>query len=453
MPKTLGMICFFALPLTASAALADGDSLVLYGEPTSYTDVVDAFDGEDPFDLNVRLQFRRSMTTGTIQREVNDGTTADGRGSASWVNIANHERVRNILDVGLDVGIFHDLAIFARLPVVLSDDRSLEPASGRTAASISEDLQVTEPGGTATPLFDVPFVSPTRSGLDYVAVGAAWSIFNQYRDRHLPTWLLMVEGRFGVGSVLKPCVKESVDGSGVRCRDGQSPGISEGINTIRVETRASKRFRYYEPYGGISFEASWPGIGASNFEPGGDLPGFTKSSPPWRTEVVAGMAVIPWEERERYQRFVFDGRLFGGFVSEGRGYSPLFDALGTSDNEYFSGVNRECADCTREVPYTGTSVMESHGRFGGEVAVEVQAAKYVRFRLSSRFTWDLPYAITFTDPCNPDVNASPDDPRIGGCNEGILNPNSRAVVDSPGSRFRLDGDFTVDLAATAIAQF
>ena len=44
-----------------------------------------------------------------------------------------------------------------------------------------------------------------------------------------------------------------------------------------------------------------------------------------------GLNVIPWEIRDQFQRVTIDFRFTGTYRSEGRDYSELFDALGSSD--------------------------------------------------------------------------------------------------------------------------
>ena len=82
------------------------------------------------------------------------------------------------------------------MPIILSDDRSLSAVSGTPAGILDADDRTNPMDPAPPPLFNVPFTSPTRSGLDYIAAGFAWSIFNQNRDPSVPTWVIMAEGRF-----------------------------------------------------------------------------------------------------------------------------------------------------------------------------------------------------------------------------------------------------------------
>lgn len=433
--------------LVPSGAAAQSE-LRLFGEPTSYTDVIDALDGEDPFDLNVTIGYRRSQTSADIQRESNRDEARDARASANYVDIAEHNRLVNTLELGLDVGIYHDLAFYGRVPIVLSDDRRLSSPDGRTATDANTDLRVMLPDGTPSQLFTVPFESPTRSGIGHIELGLAWAIFNQHRDPEYPTWVIMAEGHLGVGEEMAPCE------AGTDC-DG---GISRGTHALRLETRASHRFRYIEPYAGLAFHVEFPAGAEKAFEPGGELAGFMNTLPPRVGEFTVGMAVIPWEQRARWQRFVIDLRLQGAYISEGHSYSPLYDALGTSDSPYLTMPSNECADPSsspdcRPVEFTGLTDTQSHGRIGGRVALEMQAARYVHFELGAGLFYTSPYLATFADACNPNISPDDGDLRKGTCRSGIINPHHRSVIDLPGNRFRVDSALTFDFFASATAQF
>ncbi len=436
-------------------AFAQDDALVLMSEPTSYTYVVDAADEHDPFDLNLSIGFARSITTGNIAREV--AGTGVRPGEPSYSNIAQHRRLANMLMLGMEVGVYRDVMIYARLPLVLSDERSLRAASS--------------PGMPLSDLpFSVPFNSPTRSGIDYLVLGAAWSITNQARMPSYPTWVLMLEGRFGIGVPLHACSTETIPGASGACRgeyganDAQQfvsdPGISGGTNALRIETRVSRRMGYVEPYLGFAFQQEFLASAEKYFSPGGELPGVVHRRPPVMGEMTAGLSVIPWEQRAHYQRFTFDLRGQFAYISAGRDYSPLFDALGVSQDSALTSPNYEVSDGSPADPSLrrsynyGITDTQAHARLGARAALEMQAARYVRFTLGVSLFYNTPYLISGADPCNPNsLPADADDRRVGSCSSGILNPSYRPSIDTPGRRFRLDGDFTISFDAMLTAQF
>jgi hypothetical protein len=460
-----------ALGAAPSPARADDVELQLMSEPTSFTDVIDAFDDRDPFDVNITIGFLRTWEFGRVQRERNDPEAATGRMSQHWHDVADWNHEVNQLLLGLDVGIFRDLAIYSRLPVILSDDRTLTAVSGLDPIDLSDRVD-------RMPYFslDAPFRSPTRSGVDYLAAGLAWSILNQHRDRNVPTWVVMVEGRFNLGEPMHACnpsgeclgsqvfrdpmdPNNPMNGRVVRAGD---PGVGRGTNGLRLEMRSSYRYEFIEPYAGLAFQIEWPGSGDRYFLPSGSLAGFINQRPPILGRLTVGLAVIPWEDRQHWQRFSVDLRFTGDYISEGRDYSPLFDALGSSTHPALAYPTLEGqpdmvrgTEGLRAVSFYGLTDTELHARLGFHVLVEVQAARYVRFGVSGSVYHSTPYIITFADACNPNVDAPPggDERLVGTCRSGIINPHHRPTIDLPGQRFRMEGVTQVDLAITATAQF
>lgn len=471
-----GLVGVLAVP-AIGVAQSDGE-LRLMREPHSYVDVVDAFDDDDPFDLNVTVGFSHRREWGTIQRERGTFMLQPGedpnRLSRLWANVATHEHTQNLLNLGLEVGIFRDLALYGSMPLILSDDRRLTAIGDPSGLLQADDSLPGDPmEREIPPLFSLndPFRAPTRFGLDYIAAGLAWSIMNQNRDRELPTWVLMIEGRFNVGDPLAACQQAP---GGAQCRRwnetagggwsfddaGTSGGMTRGTNALRIETRASWRTRYVEPYAGLMFQIEWAANAERFFLPAGNLSGFINDRPPILGELTGGIAIHPWENRGDWQRFTIDLRFHGRYVSEGHAYSPLFDALGTSQNRYLTSPNlegdpsRDPSAALRQVPFFGLTDVQSHAELGLNVGLEVRAARYVRFGLGAALWYIQPYVITFADACNANVDNVPmEDPRRGTCRDGIINPHHRPVLDLPGQRFRVDEQIRLDVQVSATAQF
>lgn len=480
-----GILAVSAVLIGAPArvlAQDDGD-LVLMREPHSYVDVADAADDDDPFDLNLTVGFRNEYSYGNIQRESQTPVSGDPhRAAQNWVDIAHQTHSRNILDLGLQIGIFRDLMIYGAMPIILSDDRRLGQVAGSAVnpadhlrgplvdadGDLVDDLNGLTADGQ-DPLFSVPFNSPTRSGLDYIAAGLAWSIFNQNRERELPTWVLMLEGRFNVGDPLVAC--NGTSGS-PNCRNwsqaagggpwtpadgGGDAGETRGTNAFRVETRASWRAGYVEPFFGLLFQAEWAGSAERFYLPAGNLNGIVNERPPLLGQFTGGLAIIPWENRAGFQRFAIDLRMMGKYVSEGREYSPLFDALGTSQNRYLTNPNLEGTPGTgglRTVPFFGLTDVAPHAELGAHLGVEMRAARFVRFQLMGDLWYVQPYIITYADACNPNFTApTTDDPRRGTCRRGIINPNHRPVIDLPGQNFRADEQVRIQIQFNVTGMF
>lgn len=476
------LLCSCVLVLAAPVALGQDHHLTLMGESTTFTDVADAADDEDPFDLNITAQFVRTMGSGGIQREVSGdpGITTPGGvapGAIHYVDIATASQTTNILQLGLEVGLWHDLHLYGRLPITLSDDRSLKRVSGLVSGGeLERDLG-----------FNPSFTSPTRSGLDHLVLGAGWGISNQFRNPAWPTWILLVEGHIGIGSALHPCSASSTFDGGITeaggCRGlyddatgaaswDKNAGSSRGYNGFRVETRVSRRYRYFEPYTSIAFQIDFPDSAGKLFASSGNLAGMERTIPPILGEANFGVAVIPWEHRARYQRFVIDFRGNFAFMSEGLDYSPLYDALGTSHDTRLTdpscewqtdapGMPHACTPGVAGIPmvglmnwFYGVTDVQQHVRIGGRVNIEMQAAKYVRFGIGAGLYWNSPYLVTFSDACNPNTSGTPDDRRVGACNGNTFhNPTYRDAIDLSGRRFRVDSWISFDLMASVTAMF
>ena len=419
---------------------ADDGDLRLHSEPIDYTDVADALDGEDLFDLNVRLGFESVRTVGDLQREV-----FREEGGVALAKVGRFEHVRNRLILGLDVGVHRDLALLVKVPLVLSDDRSVRAGFD----SSIEGNPLVSPGtnGNET-VFSVPFNSPSRSGVEELRLGAAYSISNQFRAPHFPTWVLIAEGVLALGPPMRACLSEEpTSEEQERCVAGDDPGISRGVNGFRVESRVSRRIHQFEPYGGLALEATWPGTGAKLFEPGLGSQGFGRAVPPREVSATGGVAFIPWEHRARSQRLTLDFRGVAEYFTAGHGYSPVFDALGTSSHASLRSLNRGCPTCASDVEFVGLTDMQSRSRLSGRLGVEVQAARYVRFILTGALLYSTPYFITFAEPC---ASVSGE---TGSCPSLQRDPHYRAVIDAPGNRFRMGRQLGMDVSAAAMAQF
>ena len=174
--------------LAASAASADEPRLAgeprLLLEPTELTRVVDAFDDGNDFDLHLSLGYRHTSKQAYIYRDAalgNQDATREYSSNAT-VPVARSKETINRLETRADIGLYHDVALVVRMPIVLSNDRQLRSLEG--SGSRQQTLLA---GAEGEQLFSLPFDSPTRSGIEYLAVGFDLGIANQYRDRSLPT--------------------------------------------------------------------------------------------------------------------------------------------------------------------------------------------------------------------------------------------------------------------------
>ena len=475
-------------------------------EPAEVTQVVDAFDEGDPFDLHLTLGYQHSWKQAKIRREttIHQPGLSYGSYTSDDLNVAEFSQGTSRLNIRADVGVYRDIALILRMPVILSDQQELRGLDG------SQDQQsLVLAGYPGEQLFSLPFRSPERSGVEYFAVGLDFAIFNQYRDPTKPTWVWGFEGRFNVSEPMHACNDDPSSGeercaypsdvnrNGVSGEDlltagedsaagplegpnfsgGRDAGVSRGVTALEVHSLMSRRIKYIEPYGGFRALFEFP-VDSSDYG-AVDLEGSLVNHPPLRGTLFFGLSVIPWEIRDRFQRVTIDARFEGSYVSEGRDYSELFDALGSSAarsmrtptyaryqanpdyDEDVEGSAPSVADLAHKVYFTGLTDVQQHGVYRLSSQFTWQAGEYVKFNLGAAYGFTQSHFITFDQACNPDFQGDRD--RAGHCISpsasgsqsvtGIPNPNYRAVINMPGRRFKVDDTVQIDGWVNATVMF
>jgi hypothetical protein len=135
-------------------------------------------------------------------------------------------------------------------------------------------------------------------------------------------------------------------------------------------------------------------------------------------------------------------RGFASYVSAGRDYSQLFDALGTSHDPQLTAAYPSGGG---PVAFNGLTNVASHSRMSAEVALATQAARYIRFRLGVVLSHVTSHLLTDAAPCSVDGE--------GTCGAQSANLLYRPVIDMPGQRFLRAADLGYDLFANATGQF
>jgi hypothetical protein len=478
----------------ATSPRARADEPIAAGEPRvmretgEITTVIDAFDDDDPFDANLVLGFRQSWKHASIRREtaLSQPGLSTGGFVAQTENVASYTQSTSTLDLGADIGLFRDLALSVRLPLILSDARELTDLDG---SSNVQSTRLADPVN-GQQLFAVPFKSPARSGFDWFSVALNYAIMNQQRDETAPTWVIGAEGRFAIGARLHACNDAGVQigGQTVRCPDPEhpgvdrDPGISRGMNAVVAHTVFSRRYGHVEPYSGFRFLAEFPQSN-SDFGSASGLQGSLVNHPPLQGTFFLGLEIVPWERREQFQRLLADLRVKGTYVSPGREYTELFDALGSSQapslrtpnpgawhtnpNVASDPSHPSVADPSAQpVFFTGITDQQAYGSFTASGEVTWQAGEYIKFAGGVALTYQQSHLITSADACNPDfrgdltaagpcrsVGNDPASGRQAMSATGIPNPNHRAVIDLPGRRFAADDTTIVDLWLRGIVMF
>jgi hypothetical protein len=254
--------------------------------------------------------------------------------------------------------------------------------------------------------------------------------------------------------------------------------VGRGVTGLELHTFLSRRIKYIEPYAG--FKALFEFQNSSSDYGQVDLKGSLVNHPPLRGTMILGINVMPWEIRDQFQRIGLDFRFTGTYVSEGRDYSELFDALGSSDAPSLRKPNyaeyrhnpafdqdptqaRSVVDeDSRRVYFTGLTDVQQHGVYTLSATFTWQAGEFVKFNVGGGYTVEQGHLLSFDQACNPDF--ADDIDKAGPCRSaassgsmvkasGIPNPNYRKVINDPGHRFKVDDSSQIDAWINATVMF
>jgi hypothetical protein len=476
-------------------------------EPGEVVDVIDAFDSDndDPFDFQFTLGFNYLSKRARILREsavFEPGLTTGGF-TARTMNVGQYIRTTSILTPRVDFGLYKDLALYASVPIVIADEQRIE---GRDGSEANTEIVAAGAPGEGQ-LFSLPFKSPKRSGVKHVAIGVDWGVFNQQRDSTKPTWVIGAETRISAGTPMHACdagKDPSCPHHGDINQDGQfdpnnktkggtelesvslsnrTAGVTRGTIALELHSAMSKRIKYIEAYGGLNalFEFQ---LGKESDYGATDLEGALVNHPPLVGTVMVGMMIHPWENREKFGRLTFDLRFEGSYHSEGRDYSELFDALGSSKAKSLRSPKwarfRPCnpAECPVAKPgedaivsvvdessqktyFTGLSVVEAFGSYRASGSVTWRIAEYVKLNFGLGLQFEQAHGITHDQPCNPNIKRASE---AGPCKlpadlagnigaTGLPNPAYRPTVNAVGRRFYVDDSITYEIFAKGVVMF
>lgn len=471
------------------------------------TDVLDAADGPDPYDFDLVVLFDQSFESGTIQREYhcsNDrllrvsGTAATGATYARESDAAygerlrtgqdpncppnegrivparemDYERTRRRINLLGRFGVWKDIELHVFVPIVLHDQISLEMASHGERANARELLSYCAGGDcsqssvfrtTATgepdylnSFFVLPNKSVIRAAIDNPTIGAWWAPFNHERDDTQATWRIGIDYTLNVVDRMLPGVAERV---------------GQGYDELRLSTAMSRRFSVMDPF--VEFSYSFSNVIETSSSPFESLGGGqTLDEPGDRLGLRFGSSVVPWEDKEQDQWFGLD---FGGefiYQFEGRDYTPLFTALGSSDcNTYVeTDAQGNVTDRCRltmlkgfypngQPRYTeGITDVEQFGVLRGWFGMTLQAFRLVRFQARAVLAHQMNHFLTFAD-------AGRDNGEQGvidgvSYNKGTIDPGTSEEnplfgqdMDLAGTRFRLSSHLDFGFFFTGMMTF
>jgi hypothetical protein len=384
------------------------------------TEVCDAADGDDPFDIDIDVTFHSLYNRSKIAREywpLWDSTRSD-------IAQLKFKRVTYDMVYKVEIGLYHDVAIYIDLPWIIQDKRQIKRAQGLTTLwyPAGTDPSALPKGYPGNALAADPATNPTseRAGIGDMHLGVKWAAFSDERDDTKSMWIIGLEWTIPSGNLYRP---EQVIG-------GNEGEVGMGHHILTPFMLFSHRFSILDPYIGLNGSVPFQGKGAK--DAGLKLPyygGF-----------LAGTEVVPWESKSGMQKFSIDIGLWTTFFSE-------VDSKGASKQR---GVPSELTDFLvdssgtgRQLQYTG-----QYTQFGARLAFQFKAHDYFRFQTGVSLASNTEHFLTGADPCR-DGNGN------GVCGEAADTPNPyySNVYDFPGLRLRVEETTLFQWWVTLMATF
>ncbi len=476
--RSLGRFLVFA----GAPALACGATWVL-GTPASaaeVTRVATSFEEENRFDIHLGLAYSFNYKSASILREWNSGQAGDD--DNRLVKDLRYQQKRHMLTPTLEIGLWHDLSLYASLPVILSDQRDYsfdqraddcvygdqvppEPeatcVNKNNSTTVRDNIiprdgfdantngapfsQFTGPGTEAI------FGGPVRRGIDQFWVGLKYGVLNQSKRSHMPNGTIGAEGRFGVGRAM----------TFSRDIQQQDPAgnhrVGRKIHEIGVWTALSRRHRFLDPYFTAFWRQSIRG-GNSQFQDFSKFGSQAQKQPQSTAGMSFGTEVVPWERKAKQLKVAL--LLEGNAVLHygGRGYSEIWELLadspalvGSNDPTTANQCNRDAAVAESQAnpgdsgyvqaggascaSFNGITNLQDYGSFGFNGGLNLTLGPYARIALGVNVSSDTRHFLTFTN--RGSAKGGADDDRV---EEGTreVNPLRRDVVDNVGRRYVID---------------
>jgi hypothetical protein len=401
------------------------------------TRVVTALDQNDTFDFNLTATWFHDARSALINREQENAS------GLQVVRDLKYAQTTDTVDLRADFGVLWDVGLHVDLPIVIHQSNNLTFDSGVNASNSSFVRDGIYPAydGTSSTVFQ----SPTRSGLQYLGVGIKWAVFNQRRDDTKPTWTMNFDADL---DVFKDMRFDPANPNG-------NTAVGLGYHQLIWSTWVSKRFHYFDPYFGASYMAPIRTNGSIYQDLGG---GQTRVNPQQVAFVVVGVEQIAWENPNGDQRVTVEADFHMQEHFAGRGTSELWEPLtGPSTCKAGEMISMEPSTTCRPAldqltqkqlvngapqgyalpvgaPYPGVSDIDGYASFGGDLGLNIQVGKYIRFRSLFGLTVDEPHFITNAS-AGVDANG---DGKVDSANPKEANPTYRESIDIPGRRFRVE---------------
>ena len=388
------------------------------------TDVIDAFDGEKKWDGIFGVRYVHINRQSLVLREwtciAPNPLCPNGSAVLDTRQMAFSESL-NVLNLDFRAGVYQDFELYMTLPVVVGWTSDLQHDTGVSGSNSLVDSSL------ITSLFSLPYQGPSRVGLGDLVLGAKYAPFHQSRDSAYPSWIIGLEYLAPTGEV----------------RTANQTGVGGAVHALSIITALSRSFGVLEPY--LEFRG---------------ILRFANPSGPFKNERITQTLVSPghslslllgsefhlWNRPSEANPYLtLDIGLMADYTFEGREFTELFDALGSSDCNPAEGCSRTFY--TRDLAngqqrkVNGITDVENYGRLGAKLGLNYRPMKHLKVRFGFDYWHTTSHYITFAD-------AGVDIDGVGGVrgrntqslNE--FNPFYNSSYDEYGRRFRVDDKHT-----------
>lgn len=431
------------------------------------TRVLTAFDDAVgiPYSFRLGPSFEQRYESGRISRE-SECTDPDSGICPAFQSELDYRRITNLMNMDLGIGLYRDLEFHMRLPIVISDQRRLQFADGVTRNNSSIDpanpgqFRGSDPDTADYYRFNYRFFNvgaenrgPSRAGVGDMTFGFAWKAFNQEKSPHLADLVLRFDYTAPTG----------------RTARADNTGVGRGVHELGFGIRAGRDFDHFSPFMGVEFNLPLPASDTLFQDLGGNRQRFR--GPGMSGSILLGTEIILYEE-EKQQRYTFNLQSRITYISEGRDYGPLFEALsrsgcngvrlsevGTYENRYDGSIfprNRAAAQAAERPEcgwivqqpsnegaggryfHDGITLIDAHQSIAFGTGFNLQFSPHVQLRLFADFETRSSHFLTGerTGRSTSEDGRVDLDPAAG-----ERNPYYNPTLDSVGNRFYLERIF------------
>lgn len=459
------------------------------------TRVATSFEEDNKFDLHFGVAYDFDFKKAAVLREWSDGE--QNRLAKDLI----YRRRRQTVTASIEIGLYHDLSIYAELPIVVADNRnygfdqeadtcifpddlgssgeSTATCVDKTNSSTLRDAIVPRDGFDALVPSDpynqftgedtqLIFNGPTRRGFDQIHIGIKKGLLNQNKLSHMPNWVLALEGRFAVGKPMQFTRNVALDDPPT------NHAVGRGIHELGAWTALSRRYRFLEPFFGAWWRQSLRS-GNTQFK---KFANSDKPNPMSSTGVYFGAEIVPWERKAKKQKVAINLAGSAVFKYGGRDYSEVWELL--ADSPALVGVNvpgeQQCnegaaVDFARENPqdadgyiegangasnsgdcrkFNGITNVQDFAIFGLDTALNFHLGGFARLMIGAKLSTETRHFLTSANRGDPSRAGDPD--RVDEDTDDV-NPLRRNVVDNVGRRYALDDVFSMMAYARFLLTF